>query len=40
MVLIGVLAVLLYQKDPRARNVAFTEMNSEMASTLMLPSTS
>ncbi len=38
MVLIGVLAVLLYQKDPRARNVAFTEMNSEMAATPMLPS--
>lgn len=29
MVLIGVLAVLLYQKDPPARNVAFTEMTSE-----------
>jgi hypothetical protein len=29
MVLVGVLAVLLYQKDPPARNVAFTEMTSE-----------
>jgi hypothetical protein len=29
MVLIGVLAVLLYQKDPPARNAAFTEMTSE-----------
>lgn len=38
MVLIGVLAVLLYQKDPRARNVAFTEMTPEMASAPGLPS--
>ena len=29
MVLIGVLAVLLYQKDPPARNVAFTETTSK-----------
>jgi hypothetical protein len=29
MVLIGVLAVMLYQKDPPARNVAFTEMTAE-----------
>jgi hypothetical protein len=39
MVIIGVLAVLLYQKDPRARNVAFTEMTPEMASAPGLPST-
>jgi len=38
MVLVGVLAVLLYQKDPRARNVAFTEMTSEVAPAPTLPS--
>lgn len=39
MVLVGVLAVLPYQKDPRARNAAFTEMTSEIASAPGLPST-
>ena len=34
MVLIGVLAVLLYQKDPRARNA---EMSSEMTARPLLP---
>ncbi|MGH7854146.1 MAG: anti-sigma factor family protein [Candidatus Binatia bacterium] len=38
MVLIGVLAVLLYQKEPRPRNFAFTEMTSEMAPAPTLPS--
>ena len=30
VMLVGVLAVLLYQKDPRDRTVAFTDMTSEM----------
>ena len=38
VLLIGVLAVLLYQKDPRAKNVAFTEMTAETASAPALPS--